>query len=155
MACLVQLTPSDVGCRSCKSRPPFDVSVDITAALRANGLRRSEAALHVVVENAEGGECLELAQTPVPPPQIRGPLFESLEETQTSAETETLQWWLAEHGYKSTDVVDGVIGPETSKAILLFQVGPVISHENSRQYHQLLLSKPMTADVCCFRSRRG
>ena len=35
------------GCEACKYRPPFDVSVDITDALRTSNLRRDDAVLKV------------------------------------------------------------------------------------------------------------
>jgi hypothetical protein len=35
------------GCEACKFRPPFDVSVDITDALRRSNLRRADAVLKV------------------------------------------------------------------------------------------------------------
>ena len=117
------------GCSSCKYRPPFDVAVNITDALRRNGLRRIDCILKVVVENAEDGECFPRSETPVPEPTIRGPLFDSMDEhvgpgntgDHHAPDVEALQRWLVEHGYKSTGVVDGVHGRVTVMAVRAFQ----------------------------------
>jgi hypothetical protein len=172
------------GCRACKYRKPFDVSVDITGTLRRNKLRKEEAALIVMVENCYDGTLQPLgkttpflrcrlipkmlilprqardkrrettqtelrfltADTPVPAPTIRGPIFETIvepaeissaeqqeageaEEGSSSssssishaADVEALQRYLIALGYKTTDVVDGSVGDKTVEAIKAFQ----------------------------------
>ena len=51
------------GCRACKYRKPFDVSVDITGTLRRNKLRKAEAALIVMVEDCYDGTLQPLGKT--------------------------------------------------------------------------------------------
>ena len=118
------------GCRACRTRPPFDVAVDITAALRRNRLLKAEAALVVVVQNAVDGTCHPLASTPVPSPTIRGGLFESELVAKTvsseggdnhAPDVLALQKFLVAHGYKATDAVDGEVGDVTAEAIRAFQ----------------------------------
>ena len=116
------------GCEACKSRPPFDVSVEITGALRKNELRKAEASLVVVVENAVDGVLQPLAETPVPVPTIRGPIFEVTEVSDVSNEgdnytpdVEAMQRFLVSKGYKTTDAVDGAVGDATVAAIKAFQ----------------------------------
>lgn len=116
------------GCAACKYRKPFDVSVDITATLRRNKLRKAEASLVVIVEDGYDGTLTPLADTPVPPPTIRGPTFNNIVEvtgisTQSSyaPDVEALQKCLIAMGYKTTKVVDGVVGDKTTEAINAFQ----------------------------------
>lgn len=116
------------GCEACKYRPPFDVSVDITAALRANGLRKANASIVVMVENAVEGTVEPLSSTPVPPPEIRGPMFEtkmaldvSTEGENYAPDVEAMQTFLVAKGYKSNGVVDGAVGDATVEAIRAFQ----------------------------------
>ena len=86
------------------------------------------------------------ADTPVPAPTIRGPMFETIvepaeissaeqqeageaEEGSSSssssishaADVEALQRYLIALGYKTTDVVDGSVGDKTVEAIKAFQ----------------------------------
>ena len=148
------------GCTACKTRKPFDVSVDITGALRRNKLRKAETALVVVVQSAAEGILQPLAETPVPSPMIRGPFFENIvDPTDISAETvtsnvsdvEALQKYLVAMGYKSTEVVDGAVGDKTVEAIKALQaaagltvdgvVGPITKAKIvSPQVQSLLLS---------------
>jgi hypothetical protein len=116
--CIFGLFPPG-GCPSCKKRPPFNVSVDITAKLRELQLVKADATIRVMVANADG-TIQELKDTPVPLPQIRGPLFESLVPTPDisgegenhAADVEALQRFLVENGYKTTDVLDGQVGDQ-------------------------------------------
>lgn len=59
-------------CTACQTSEPFDVRVDVTAALSALGLSPSEAQLRVIVEAAQPPAWLPLASTPLPPPVLRG-----------------------------------------------------------------------------------
>ena len=136
------------GCQACKFRPPFDgecrdlfsaflaespvhvcaVSIDITDALRSNNLRKAEAELVVMVENADG-TVQPLAETPVPPLKIRGPKFETLQVPDVSdegenhaADVEAMQRFLIANGYGGlTDEVFGTVGAQTVAAIRAFQ----------------------------------
>ena len=116
------------GCEACKYRPPFDLSVDITGTLRKNQVRKAEASLVVMVENAVDGELQPLAETPVPVPTIEGPMFETAEVGDVSGEgdnyapdVEAIQRFLVAKGYKTTDAVDGEVGDVTVAAIKAFQ----------------------------------
>ena len=118
------------GCTACKASKPFDVSVDITGALRRNKLRKAETALVVVVESAADGILQPLAETPVPSPMISGPTFENIVDptdisagavTSNVSDVEALQKYLVAMGYKSTEVVDGAVGDKTVEAIKALQ----------------------------------
>ena len=116
------------GCAACKHRKPFDVSVDVTATLRRNKLRKAEASLVVIVENCYDGTLSPLEDTPVPKPLIRGPMFENnvgvteiSTESSYAPDAEALQKCLIAMGYKTTDVVDGAVGDKTVEAIKAFQ----------------------------------
>ena len=57
------------GCVNCRTRPEFDLFVDITAALRAAQLHPKQAALSVMVES-EDDSVKPLGETAIPPPQV-------------------------------------------------------------------------------------
>ena len=57
------------GCVNCRTRPEFDLFVDITAALRAAQLHPKKAALSVMVES-EDDSVKPLGETAIPPPQV-------------------------------------------------------------------------------------
>eukprot|EP01046_Picozoa_sp_COSAG06_P010298 COSAG06_NODE_561_length_14287_cov_13.422047_4_plen_95_part_00 len=65
--CIFGLFPPG-GCSACERGSPFDVSVEITGALRHNKLRKAEASLVVMVENAADGTMEPVAETAVPTP---------------------------------------------------------------------------------------
>jgi hypothetical protein len=75
--CIFGLFPPG-GCSACERGLPFDVSVDITGALRHNKIRKANAVLVVMVESAADGTLEPVAETTVPMPVIRGPMFENL-----------------------------------------------------------------------------
>ena len=75
--CIFGLFPPG-GCSACERGLPFDVSVDITGALRHNKIRKANAVLVVMVESAADGTLEPVAETTVPMPVIHGPMFENL-----------------------------------------------------------------------------
>lgn len=118
------------GCTACKFRPPFDVSVDITTALREKGLRMADATVVVAVENAADGTVQALADTPVPAPALRGPTFDNIKSKKLDVSTEgdnyapdveAMQKFLVSQGYKPNGVVDGAVGDATVASIKAFQ----------------------------------
>jgi peptidoglycan hydrolase-like protein with peptidoglycan-binding domain len=89
----------------------------------------TDAVLKVLVENSEDDALLPLAETPVPAPTIRGPMFErapgtpdvSADGENHAPDVEALQAFLVANGYKLTGVVDGQVGGVTVSAIKAFQ----------------------------------
>ena len=84
-------------CQNCGTRPPFDVTVDVTAALRRQSLTRASAAVKVMVRD-EDGKIEAREDTPVPTPLIRGPLFESTGEWCTHTAQRTSRRTASRHG---------------------------------------------------------
>ena len=58
-------------CAECQNSEPFDLRVDVTATLTRLGLTADGARVATVVETAEH-EWLPVADTPIPPPVLRG-----------------------------------------------------------------------------------
>ena len=58
-------------CAECQNSEPFDLRVDVTTALTRLGLTADGARVATVVQTAEH-EWLPVADTPIPPPELRG-----------------------------------------------------------------------------------
>jgi len=66
-------------CRNCRAAEPINLFVDITSALRNLRIPPSRCELKVLVENVEDGNVVDIHNTPVPFPELKGPMFNSLE----------------------------------------------------------------------------
>jgi len=121
------------GCENCRTRDPWVVTVDITAAMDKLGLSRSEASLCVITVD-EQGNIAPLEQTNVPPPVIEGPYFQQKdsmltiatedESKQKTAIEQTdviqLQHLLAKFGWYEGEC-DSWFGDKTATAVANFQ----------------------------------
>ena len=126
-------------CRNCQTRPPFDVTVDVTTTLRRLELRRRQVEVKVLVRGNEEPVPVLLPLDsviadgiPIPAPVLRGPLFDAPGNIGVPAmlqpgeindpdDVTALQEFLVKHGYKDSDIVDGDVGAITGKAIRKFQ----------------------------------
>ena len=119
------------GCKNCRARPLYDEYVDVTAALRANGLHPAKTALEVVVEGEANGEVKPLAETAVPVPELRGPTFwsvadikegEAADEADVAAAQKLLVRSPECTSFPADEAkVDGVYGVRTAAAIRQLQ----------------------------------
>jgi hypothetical protein len=151
------------GCANCKINPKVDLYVDITQALREANLRPPKAALHVLVEDANGQiELLE--DTPVPPPQLKGPRFSSMAEMLAQGampgddagdDVKVLQEMLIKNGVTDAETVggdfgspDGNFGPMTDAAVKKLQAAAGITVDGiaGPQTKTTLLTKGLQDD---------
>ena len=80
-------------CTACQNSEPFDVRVDVTAALRSLKLAKDAAELKTVVQT-DRNEWLPIADTPIPAPVLRGggkfkPRFDYEHEAHDHGDTAT------------------------------------------------------------------
>merc|ERR1712013_902839 len=117
-------------CENCVSRPPQDIVIDITKALRALGVSRYDVTAKVLVlETTEDStDLMDVAETPLPEPIITGPLFvdpgcadlldQKDKETNDAHEVEALQRYLRKFGYYAPErKLDGDYGDYTEQAV--------------------------------------
>lgn len=119
-------------CPNCDEREPFNLPVNITAALNRLKLSRHDCAILVQVYRASTGTYHTIDEIEaLPEPMIVGPVFEDLEELLSRTETPTrhskgdiiaLQKRLRLFGFIGPDEpLDGWIGPVTERAIAAYQ----------------------------------
>jgi len=130
-------------CENCATRDPVDCVVDITEKMKELGLTRDTAVIKVVVEGSFY-DLQYLEDTSFPSPVLRGPYFESREETINTSSKDgvditSLQERLRELGYYSGKV-DARFGGKTMAAVKAFQafVGLVESGEADKETKRLL-----------------
>ena len=121
-------------CANCVERDPYNVLVDVSEALLAQGVSRYEAVIRVMCCDEEGS-LSELNQTPVPVPYLNGPFFDSVDhmaKQEDSAgagavggDNKAIQLWLHKKGwFQNGDDeanVDGWFGPNTQAAVKAYQ----------------------------------
>merc|ERR1711933_16088 len=103
-------------CSNCMTRPPVNLSVDISSTLRTLAISRYDAVCKVYIEETtdDSDAILKLEDTPLPRPIITGPFFEDLEEESLDEngaiggpnnenEVSALQRYLQRFGYYDDD----------------------------------------------------
>ena len=117
-------------CDNCLLRPPYPLSVDITARVRELGVGRHQVALLAVCEDQEGN-LVPRETTAVPAPTVVGPYFDSRDaslkrgakasaDASEAGDTLALQSRLKALGYYAGKL-DAHFGPKTDKAVRGFQ----------------------------------
>jgi peptidoglycan hydrolase-like protein with peptidoglycan-binding domain len=115
-------------CSNCATRVPFSVRVNITPTLNRLDVSRYSVTLGVIAVD-HSGVSHPLSATPVPLPDIQGPLFEDAKENLSTGcektaravgEVKSLQKYLSSYGFYN-GAVDGVFGETTEEAVKKFQ----------------------------------
>lgn len=116
------------GCITCANRVPFSVRVNITAALNRLGKSRYDVQLGVICVDHQG-QSLPLSATPLPKPEVQGPLFE---DTKTDfrvgckntravrGDVKALQHYLQFYGFYDGPIT-GIFDQLTEGAVKKFQ----------------------------------
>jgi hypothetical protein len=126
------------------SQPPVDIFVNISAALKQYRIHPQNAALYVMVGTPGATNAIDLSESNLPVPALRGPAFSAGTHIETGKgirhgsgdpsrtiakaqkvvddhDVKVLQRFLIKQGLKSTNVVDGYFGDETTYAVKRLQ----------------------------------
>lgn len=116
------------GCSTCANRMPFAVRVNITAALNRLNKSRYDVQLGVIAVDHEG-QCVPLSATPLPKPEIQGPLFEDSKTdfqvgckktARAMGDVRALQKYLSFYGFYSGPI-NGTFDAATEQGVKKFQ----------------------------------
>ena len=118
-------------CEGCRTRPPFDLAVNITKTLTKLKLHRFDAKLKIYgidpTEPPSKAKLVSFDKTGLPNPVIKGPMFDNDNiktdfdgnKSSNVSEIESLQEFLQLFGYYK-DKKDGMFGKNSDNAMKLF-----------------------------------